>query len=59
MTLKVQDNGHIVVVDVTEDGAADRASDLHGNSCSIKPLDCIVEINGVSLHVRNEYPYLR
>lgn len=54
MTLKVQDNGHIVVVDVTEDGAADRASDLHGNSCSIKPLDCIIEINGVSLHVRND-----
>ena len=52
MSLKVEENGHIVVVNVTGNGAADRASDLHGNRCPIKSLDCIVEINGVSLHVR-------
>lgn len=51
MQLRVEDTGHIVVVSVVENGAADRASDLHGNSCPIKALDCIVEINGVSLHV--------
>jgi len=51
MNLRVEESGHIVVINVVENGAANRASDLHGNSCPIMPNDCIVEINGVSLHV--------
>ena len=53
MELQVEENiGYIVVVSVVENGPANRASDLHGNRCPIKPLDRIAEINGVSLNVR-------
>ncbi len=51
MSLRVEESGHIVVINVVENGAANRASDLHGNSCPIMANDRIVEINGVSLHV--------
>lgn len=37
---------------VTENGAAERASDLNGNRCPVKVRDEIIEINGVSLSVR-------
>ena len=51
MNLRVEESGHIVVVSVIENGAANRASDLHGNSCPMRAYDTIIEINGVSLHV--------
>jgi hypothetical protein len=50
MHLKVED-GAVIVVNVTENGAADRASDCFGNRCSIKCQDEIIELNGVSLSV--------
>ena len=51
MNLKVEEDGCVMVVNVIENGAADRASDSAGNRCSIKAKDEIIEINGVSLNV--------
>jgi hypothetical protein len=51
MNLKVEEDGCVMVVNVFENGAADRASDSAGNRCSIKAKDEIIEINGVSLNV--------
>jgi hypothetical protein len=59
MTLKIQEDGQILVVNVLENGAAERASDLNGNSCPIKPNDRILKINGVSLHVIKIKIYLQ
>lgn len=51
MTLKLGDDGRVVVAHVIENGAAERASDSSGNRCPVKIRDEIVEINGVSLSV--------
>ena len=51
MTLRVIENGRIVVMNVSEMGAAYRASDLFGNNCPIKKNDRIIKINGVLLNV--------
>lgn len=45
-------NGSVHVVNVTENSAADRASDAYGNRRPIKVNDEILEINGASLNVR-------
>lgn len=51
MNLKLGDDGRVVVAHVTENGAAERASDSNGNRCPVLIWDEIVEINGVSLSV--------
>lgn len=51
MNLKVGVDGRVLVCQVTENGAAERASDPNGNTCPIKLRDEIIDINGVSLNV--------
>lgn len=57
MNLKLlgNDGGRVVVSNVTENGAAERASDSNGNHCPVKLRDEIIEINGVSLSVTSDY----
>lgn len=52
MSLKLDNEcGRVVVCNVSENGAAERASDANGNHCPVKLRDEIVEINGVSISV--------
>lgn len=44
-------SGRVMVSSVTENGAAERASDSNGNRCPVKVRDEIIEINGVLLSV--------
>lgn len=55
MNLKLDsENSRVVVSYVTENGAAERASDASGNRCPVRIRDEILEINGVSLSVRRK-----
>ena len=57
MNLDVKDDSSVTVINVTENGAANRASDFDGNSCPIRAKDEITEINGVSLKVFYYFKY--
>lgn len=51
LNLKVEDRDSVLVVNVIENSAADRASDHNGNRQPIHANDELLEINGVSLNV--------
>lgn len=51
MSLKVANDGRVFVSNITENGAAERASDSNGTRCPVRVRDEIIEVNGVSLNV--------